>query len=64
MARVVAFLLYLVGVVAFGLSYHRLKMALDPFSFVWIVAFYLIGVSSAATWIGRRVASLSSAERR
>lgn len=62
MRKLIEFLIYLSGVAFFSLNYYRLKGALDIISFLGFTVFYLIGVSSFATFVSRKMDTERSRE--
>jgi hypothetical protein len=57
MRKLIAFLIYLAGVVLFSWNYYKIKGALDVFSFLGVAVFYLVGVSRFATFVSHKIDS-------
>jgi len=58
MRKLLEFLIYVAGVVFFSWNYYRLKVALDFPSFLTLSVFYLVGVSTFATFVSRKLFKL------
>jgi hypothetical protein len=55
MRKFIEFFVYLMGVVFFSWNYYKIRTALDVYSFLVFVCFFLFGVSRFATWISHKI---------
>jgi len=58
MKKLIEFLIYIAGVVFFSWNYYKLKEAMDIYSFLIFVVFFLFGVSKFATLASNKIGAL------
>lgn len=62
MTRTLQLIAYLIGVTIFSFNYYELKSNLNPFVFVWISGFYIVGISVFIEWATQRLSDFMKSE--